>query len=67
MPGSRAVPETTSLMPFQQPLPPKGDAGQTEPALALSSRSREQGRPGAALGLRGIAGEGVPLQTGAEP
>lgn len=39
MPGSWAAPEPTSLMPFQQPLPPDGDAGQTEAALALSSRS----------------------------
>lgn len=53
-------------MPWQQPLPPKGDAGQTEPALAPSSRSQEPLR--GQRGLGGIAGEeGVSLQTGAEP
>lgn len=67
MPGSWAVPEPTGLMPLQQPLPPKGDAGLTELALALSSRSEEPCGDRTALGLGGIAGEGVPLQTGAEP
>lgn len=51
-------------MPFQQPLPPKGDAGQTEPALALSSRSEDG--PGRA-GARGHRKRGCSLETGAEP
>lgn len=57
-------------MPFQQPLPPKGDAkaNRTSPRpLPTQPGARCGDGLDRGLGLRDIAGEGVSLQTGAEP